>query len=168
MGDKDKDKEKGNDKDHTIYRKAKPVAKSIKIVLQMLIGVVIVIKLFVAARCYFLCYSGICYLGVKCDRDVLFKVGPILEVIGYGLAISAGIDLARMLFTPEIDEAVDPLIVALSAAAIIAISKEEFTTNWSASLALVVMTASIVVLFWVRKTFVAKTKAAEAEGPPRT
>jgi hypothetical protein len=154
--------------DHIIYEKAKPFAEPVKIVCQMLIGVVIVVKLFFASRQYFLCYSDTWnlgnYIGFQCAQNdaanptsEMFVLKPILEIVGYGLAISAGIDLAWMLFTPKIDEAVDPLILALSSAAILVVSKE--LDNWPASLALIVMTASIVVLFWVRKTFLQDDEA---------
>ena len=64
-----------------------------------------------------------------------------------------------MLFTPDLDEAVEPLIVALSAGAIIVLSGDSITSNWSASLAIVVMVASIAGLFFVKHTYIPKKKA---------
>jgi hypothetical protein len=134
--------------DHPIYRRAKPIAIIFKISLQMIIGVIIVARLVYSTRCYF---------WIMCDSaNPVFKLTPILEVIGYGLAISSGIDLAYMLFTPELDEAVDPLIIALSAASIIVLSKEGIYDYWYSSLPLVVMISSIVALFWVRRSLVEK------------
>jgi hypothetical protein len=64
-----------------------------------------------------------------------------------------------MLFTPDLDEAVEPLIVALSAGSIIVLSGDSIISNWRASLALAVMVASIAGLFWVQHTYLPKKKA---------
>ena len=77
----------------------------------------------------------------------------VLGAIGYGLVISAGLDLAYMLFTSELDEAIEPLIVALSAGAILLLSNDDLARTWLMPLALVVIVASIAALFWVKKAF---------------
>ncbi|GBD55945.1 hypothetical protein [Gluconobacter wancherniae] len=48
-----------------------------------------------------------------------------LSIIGDGLALSAGIDLAYMLFTPGPDEVIAPLLTALSATIVLIISNDE-------------------------------------------
>ena len=40
----------------------------------------------------------------------------VLEIVGEGLALSAGIELIYMLFTDGLDETVDPLIIGTASA----------------------------------------------------
>lgn len=47
---------------------------------------------------------------------------PTLDVIAYGLQYAAALDLAYMLFTPGPDEAVQPLMLGLAAAALLEVS----------------------------------------------
>ena len=72
-------------------------------------------------------------------------------IVGYGLALSAGIELAYMLFTPGPDEAVEPLIHASASAALLVLSSD--LDSWQAILTLVVLIASIGGLFWIRREF---------------
>jgi hypothetical protein len=140
-----------------------------RVLLQMLVGLVIVVLI--------LCSAGSVLLKIAANLDLLnsldadqvqkdkglelfeFAHKKLLSLIGYGLVVSAGIDLAYMLFTPDLDEAVEPLIVALSAGSIIVLSGDTIMNNWSASLALVVMVASIAGLFWVKHTYIPTKRA---------
>jgi hypothetical protein len=117
--------------DEAIYHAAEPWAAGVRVVLQMLIGVSLVVLIVASA---ILATYNVIYAPKQADTDWLAKLNTILSadiksskdyfdvarsdllsVIGYGLVMSAGIDLAYMLFTPDLDEAVNPLIVALSA-----------------------------------------------------
>jgi hypothetical protein len=160
--------------DEAIYHAAEPRAAGVRVVLQMLIGVSLVVLIVASA---ILAIYNVIYAPKQADTDWLARLNTILSadikspkdyfdvarrdllsVIGYGLVMSAGIDLAYMLFTPDLDEAVNPLIVALSAGSIIILSQDKITENWFAPLALIVMVVSIAVLFWVRKIFIEKKR----------
>ncbi|OAG73495.1 hypothetical protein A0J51_00963 [Gluconobacter japonicus] len=56
---------------------------------------------------------------------VWFLSQNTLSIIGDGLALSAGVDLAYMLFTPGPDEVIAPLLTALSATIVLIISNDE-------------------------------------------
>lgn len=119
-----------------------PIASNMKIVIQMLIGVGIVIA---NAVDFYSLFADVHYEVLK----NMTAHNP-LELTGYALAISASIELAYMLFTPGPDEAVDPLILGLSSAALIEVSKEKILSNEFA-IVISVLIAGIGFLFWVKK-----------------
>lgn len=131
---------------HPLYKKYKPVAKLWKVRLQMLVGAAIPLLLFVRLMLYFSSSPGeIFVLGVLADQHPL-------HIVSYALAISAGIELAYMLFTPGPDEAVEPLILGLAAAVLLLVSEKDladFELAWS----VLVFTACIGFLFWIRSRF---------------
>jgi hypothetical protein len=129
-----------------IYARARPLAGAVRVVLQMITGIAIAIYISVSA------------LGVviSANHNYRGEAETLLIAIAYGLVVSAGFDLAFMLFTKGPDEAVNPLVVALSGASIILLSEGAFFGQWQGSLALAVMVLSIGGLFWVQKTFLQK------------
>ena len=152
-----------------IYDVVGKYASRIRVLLQMLVGLVIVALILRSAGSVSFKIAANIDLLNSLDADQVskdkglelfeFAHRKLLSVIGYGLVVSAGIDLAYMLFTPDLDEAVEPLIVALSAGSIIVLSGDSIMNNWSASLALVVMVASIAGLFWVKHTYIPTKRA---------
>ena len=79
----------------------------------------------------------------------------MLEIVGEGLALSAGIELIYMLFTDGLDETVDPLIIGTASAILILLSRNDVAENSTSILALAIVLA---VLFAVRSVFFQKKK----------
>ena len=127
-----------------LYDRLEPYARLIKTILQMLIGLAIALYLI-----YFVFQFGI---NIKDANWVItedFAPQLPLAVVGYGLAVSAGIELAYRLFTKGLDEAIDPLILGLAATALIVLSQLS-TATWQAALFIPAIVASIAGLFWVK------------------
>jgi 4-hydroxybenzoate polyprenyltransferase len=93
----------------------------LKIAAQMVIG----LFLFFMLITRFLSHSTLSW-----EPESLFlafkETGP-LGMVGKGLAYSAGIELAYMLFTPGPDEAIEPVIVGIAAAILVTVSKDTIT-----------------------------------------
>lgn len=145
MADINDDKPQGmSDKAWEIYKGRRALAESVKVRVQMLIGLLIFITLLAKIVLY-LC--PIEEYKFHLLNDIQGKT--TLSLVAIGLAYSAGIELAYMLFTPGPDEAIDPLILGLSSAALLIISNTN-TVSWEEVLAVAVFSAVIVGLFWVR------------------
>jgi hypothetical protein len=140
---------------HPLYIRLKPIAEYFKIGLQMAIGGAIFIYLFHDLVVYIECSV---LNPSQCD----FSIRLPLAIVGYGLALSAGIELAYMLFTPGPDEAVEPLIHACASAALLALSSD--LDSWQAVLTLAVLVASIGGLFWMRREFCLEEEAVSEPG----
>ncbi len=55
----------------------------------------------------------------------------VLEIVSYALLISTAIELAYTLFTPDLDEAVEPVITGLAATILLGISKIQNLTDFN-------------------------------------
>ena len=127
-----------------LYDTLEPYARLIKTILQMLIGLAIGLYLIVFVFQF--------AINIKDANWVIsedFAPQLPLAVVGYGLAVSAGVELAYMLFTKGPDEAIDPLILGLSATALIILPKIE-VISWQAALIIPAIVGSIAGLFWIR------------------
>jgi len=134
------------EKKHILYKECQPIAITCKIALQMFIGIAIIILLVLKL---------ILHLTGEPDVEILVLLvnHHPLKMVGYALAISAGIELAYMLFTPGPDEAVEPLILGLSSAILLVITEKDIV-SYEVALTVLVFTASIGFMFWVRKKFI--------------
>lgn len=130
-----------------IYEFFEPKAKGIKIILQMLIGLTIII-LIITKIVLFINNTSNCGC-VFSDRLVKYN---FLDITGKALAISACIELAFMLFTPGPDEAIDPLILGLSSAALIMAADEKYYNNAGSS-SILLFVICIGFLFWIKNRF---------------
>lgn len=131
-------------KEPIAYQVSQSTAENLKAILQMAIGVITV------------CVVGWRFLYAP-DAG-LAKL--ILEGTGVGLAAAAALELAYTLFTPGPDEALDPLMLALSATILLKLSESSISlANAGAFLLLGVLLA---VLFATRLML-----AERAEGDPR-
>jgi len=143
-------------KNHLLYRLLKPFAEPIKIVLQMLIGAgivgVLAIKLVSMGLDQFLPTCVIMWLKEDGFLDIIAQ-NSILEIVSSGLALSAGVELAYMLFTPGPDEAVEPLILGL-ASTVFLVASGQGIESWQGMSSVLILILSIVILFWVRDRFV--------------
>jgi hypothetical protein len=103
-----------------VYDKVQPKAEGIKAIIQMAIGVTSIVALIVQFGIYF--GEG---MGDAADRALL--------VIGVALAFSAAVELAYTFFTDGPDEALDPLVLGISAFTLIIISQSKWTDNADAA-----------------------------------
>ena len=126
-----------------LYSKYEPLAQNIKVTAQMWIGAFIVISLVMKVIVEF--------LGLP-DWGILEK--KPLEIIAFWLAISAGFELAYMLYTKGPDEAVQPLMLGLTSATLLVVSGVDFNnSNWGLAATVSAFVLGIGFLFWVRERF---------------
>jgi hypothetical protein len=126
------------------YQVSQSAAENLKAILQMAIGVITV------------CVVGWRFLYAPIPSPAKL----ILEGTGVGLAAAAALELAYTLFTPGPDEALDPLMLALSATILLKLSETSISlANAGAFLLLGVLLA---VLFATRLML-----AERAKGDPR-
>jgi hypothetical protein len=125
-----------------LYEHLKEPAKSVKVLLQMIVGVVGVIVVLVAVL-----------------RDALGHTNAIdaskhaLVLISVSLAVAAALELAYTLFTPGPDEAVDPLILGISAIFLYLASTQTDLT-WSGGISVILFATTLGILFAVRQHFI--------------
>lgn len=98
-----------------IYKTTKPWAHLFKVILQMLVGIGAVVA--VASR---VLHSVTDQAGAVPFAQA---IAASVDVIAYALAIAAAIELAYTLFTPGPDEALDPLMLGLSAGILLLLTK---------------------------------------------
>jgi hypothetical protein len=72
-----------------------------------------------------------------------------LEIVAKGLAYSAGVDLAYMLFTPGPDEAFEPVVLALASGVILLASEEAI--RWEQSVGALLLSIAIGVVWAIKK-----------------
>ncbi|WP_336759039.1 hypothetical protein [Aeromonas hydrophila] len=131
-----------------LYEYAKPKVEVVRVLLQFSVGLfifyTILLKIFQFADVKF----EYLFLSEKL-YDKAF-----LSIIGGSLLVSSAIELGYMLFTPGPDEAIDPLILSITASALIALSEVEATLFGSPYLMDAVIIAlfslSLTLLFYLR------------------
>ena len=117
-----------------VYTRAKPYAAILKASLQMLVGVIAV---SVVGWQYL-------FFSVK-DPTTL-----ILNGISIGLAAAAALELAYTLFTPGPDEALDPLMLALSATLLLKLTQLSSSVSTGQAVALLLLGLLLAALFATR------------------
>jgi hypothetical protein len=132
--------------EHALYRKCGPVAETVKIILQFLIG--IGLALLLVAKPF---YTLIPWHGAALQIQQLVAF-PTLELVAIALAYSSGFELAYTLFTAGPDEAVEPVIMGLAAAMLLGFSKVE-RIDVLAGCGAVVFVIALAGLFFVRQYF---------------
>jgi hypothetical protein len=125
-----------------LYDHLRGPAQGVKVLLQMIVGIVGAIIVIVSA------------LGDIHAHTPPVDVGHhVLAVIAVSLAVAASLELAYTLFTPGPDEAVDPLMLGISAVFLYLVSKqEEFT--WTIGVAATLFAVTLGILFAVRQRFI--------------
>ncbi len=129
-----------------IYTLMRPQAKKVKVSLQMIVGIILVILLLLKAISYLSQFWGGFWL------PVFALIGP-LDLIGYGLLFSTGIDLAYMLFTPGPDEAVEPMITGLAAAILLFLGNPKLVFNTDTGIGLLLAITALGILFAFKHYF---------------
>jgi len=82
-----------------------------------------------------------------------------LQIVSFGLAISAGIEMAYMLFTPGPDEAVEPVILSLAAATLYGLSVIDFSHEasfYKYSILIGTFVLSMGLLFFIKDRYISK------------
>lgn len=124
---------------NTIYDHAEPIAHFVKAVLQMSIGLIVIWTV------------GLHFLELVTDRHAdrsSDAIALLLNDVGVGLAAAAVVELAYTLFTSGPDEALDPLMLGLSAAILIELSRNGIDLNKAA--ALILLGLLLAILFAIR------------------
>jgi SNF family Na+-dependent transporter len=126
----------------------------VKFVLQMIIGLAVLIMLIPDA------INGFEFIhstqGRQLENPILQHA---LQTVSFGLAISAGIEMAYMLFTPGPDEAVEPVILSLAAATLYGLSVINFSeeSNFYGYAVLIgTFVLSMCLLFYIKDRFISK------------
>jgi hypothetical protein len=130
--------------------------RPVKFAMQMVIGTLIVA--FVVFYIAYLIFNSLVHIRLP---ELNF-----LAVVGEMLALSAAIDLGYMLFTPGIDEAVEPIIVGMAATILILVSRvkemvsgaKEFSKVPSVDLVwpvlcVVMLAGTMALLFFIKARF---------------
>jgi hypothetical protein len=126
-----------------LYRNCKPWAYSVKILLQMLVGL-----------------GALIDIGMHVANSVANQTGaaPLapptvttVRVIAYALAVAAAIELAYTLYTPGPDEALDPLMLGLSSGILILITSDNHLSVTDKYWGILIGVFALAGLFLVRK-----------------
>lgn len=143
---------------HPKYDYWEPIAKTLKIVIQMIIGLILVILLTSKLFCHVFQYDYPSWLSyIKSIHSL-----NVLEIVSRALAYSTGIELAYMLFTPGPDEAIEPLITGTASAFLYLVSKEaKLELQTVASMLLFVIV--IAVLFFMKDAFINRNEPKKAD-----
>lgn len=142
------------DKSKRIYDKYGEIVEPYKVLTQMFIGVLLVFSVFIKVVFGTFCFDFV---------DPFFEDNNVLKIIGYWLAVSAAVELAYMLFTPEPDEAVDPVILGVAALLLIVASADD--PGLETALAVLALSVSIAVLFYVKQQFFGKGGDTQKKAP---
>jgi hypothetical protein len=129
-----------------VYTRTQPLAENVKAILQMIIGIVAV--------------SVVGWRLIYAPGGDPTKL--ILQGIGVGLAAAAALELAYTLFTPGPDEALDPLMLALSATVLLKLAQLGNTVSLASAGALLILGVLLAVLFATRLLL---AERAEGEHP---
>lgn len=125
-----------------LYSAAKPIAELVRVVLQFGVGAFIFYTVLLKVLEFADYKFESLFLASKLyARDFLL-------IIGGSLLVSSAIELGYMLFTPGPDEAIDPLILSITASALITLSEVEAKLLGSQYL----MDAVIILLFSISLT----------------
>lgn len=146
----------------TFYQNAEKPARLIKVICQMIIGLGIAVALIL--KVYMLVFTD-----HQCSADLVsignqIRCSPTLEIMGYGLALSAGFELAFMLFTDGLNKVVEPVLLGVGATFLLVMADLRLdTVDWQLSLVILSLSTVVGGLFYIRERFVSK-----ADNPQET
>jgi DNA-binding XRE family transcriptional regulator len=131
-----------------LYNKVQGPAEAVKGYIQILIGLIVI---------------GVFAYQFYSNRNEHFNIADTaLGLVGYGLAVSAAVELAYTFFTKGPDEALDPFILGLASFAIIALGKLDPSKLTTASVVPISLLALAILLLFVARRFLL---GPEAEDP---
>jgi hypothetical protein len=138
-----------------LYDALEPIARAVKILLQMAIAVVAIVLIW---RKVWDARHDHC-------ANNLPQTHAILTTIAAGLAVAAAIELAYTLFTDGPDEAIDPLMLGLASALLLQLADAHLTAN--DGFGTLAYAVSLGVLFAIRQKYVTKSVNDAEPLPPR-
>jgi hypothetical protein len=146
-----------------VYGRAQPYAKNIKALVQVLIGVGVAV-IVIIRTVYGFTHPNCAPLAEPPNLQERFcypipDAADVLGLISDGLATAAVIELAYTFFTEGPDEALDPLILGVSAVLLVEIGKNDFFSQGVVSF--VLLTLGLTLLFLVRM-FLAEVDGKES------
>ncbi len=129
--------------------KIEDLAYNVKYFGQITIGVVVFIVLCKHSVSEFLEI----FTSAHCN---IINLKHSLEVVSYGLGISAGIEMAYMLFTPGPDEAVEPVILGLSSTLLFILSSLDFEKTNFVHFSILILSIGALIggLFYIKDRFI--------------
>ncbi len=135
-----------------IVNGAERPARVVLVVCRMILGaglaVALIIKVYMAVLTDHTCATGVAGLGnaIRCT--------PTLELMAYGLALSAGLDLAYRLFAGAARQVVTPLILGIGAGLLKVLATiGPATMNWQVALVILVLGIALIGVFFIRERF---------------
>lgn len=137
---------------HRLYRFFARPAYLVKVICQMLLGLGIAIALI--AKVYmFVLTDHQCVADTNTLGNSIRCTGP-LAIMAYGLALSAGFELAYRMFSDGLHGAIDPLIVGVSSAFLLLVSSLSLdNVNWQVAMLLTSLTLTVAALLFCRERF---------------
>ena len=140
-----------------LYDKVKCPAEIIKIILQMIAGVILTVLIILKFVHHFFLLSSFTGHLVWLDVPIQFLHTfvynlPTLDIVGFALAYTTAIELAYALFTHDLDEAVTPLITGLAATLLIIISNLK-TIDIQTAIGIAIVILALAGLFTIGKVF---------------
>jgi hypothetical protein len=131
--------------EHWLYHKWQKPARTVKICLQMIVGVLTVVAVVAAI------VISTTQLARR-NGSIGNVTTEIFSVTAAGLAAAAVIELAYALYTPGPDEALDPLILGVSSTFLFLASKSP-SLNWQFGVAGVLFAVTLYGLLKVKERF---------------
>lgn len=129
-------------------------ARLVPMICQMILGlglmIAIILKVYMAVLTDHQCAADSISLGN------LLRCTSILSLMASILALSAGIELARCLFSEGLDRVAAPVILALAAAMLEFVAGFDDGTGWRDALVLIALVASIGGIAWISKILLAR------------
>lgn len=138
-----KPKNEWTEYENSIYEKPKKDALACKAYIQMAIGVIMVILIFLKGL-YYIGLVDTNVIGVDLSKLLTLR---LMHIISLSLLTAAGVDLAYMFFTPGPDEAIQPVLMSVAAFIIYQTSSITKMT-WSVGLGFFLMALIIPLLLY--------------------
>jgi hypothetical protein len=140
----------------SLYENTVRPAHVVKVFCQMIIGVglaiTLIVKLYMLVLTDQQCVVDVVTLGNK------IRCSSTLEIAAYGLALSAGFELAFLMFRQELGDALRPLILGITSAFLLVLSDLSLeSVNWQVAMMIFVLSLSVGGLLTFRKFFVSGT-----------
>jgi len=144
---------------HPLYAKWQGRARTAKICLQMIVGVLTIVAVIVTVG------VRVTQL-IKGSGTIADVTAGIFAATAAGLAAAAAIELAYALYTPGPDEALDPLILGVSSTFLFLASKSP-RLDWQFGVAGILFAIALYGLLQIKERFREILTNDEGEAEPR-
>lgn len=135
-----------------LYRFAARPSYLVKVICQMILGAGIAIALIAKVYMFVLtdyqCVADSFSLGNK------IRCANTLAIMAYGLALSAGFELAFRMFSDGLQATIDPIIAGVSSALLLIVASLALdNATWQIAMVLASLTFTVVALLFCRERF---------------